>query len=279
MKRVYGIIGWPVWHSRSPTMHNAAFDATDIDAVYAPFGVRPPDLERAMLGLRALGVRGVNVTLPHKQNVMPFLDEVDDEATAIGAVNTVAMEKGRLLGSNTDAEGLVRSLREHGFDPKGQTAIVIGAGGAARAAVAGLAAAAARRIVVAARRTEQAKRLREALAPITKDTEVVAIGLPQLPRDELANAALLVQATSATLDDGPQASQFAASLPLDALPKTATVTDLVYAPRRTTVIRAAERLDLRVVDGLGMLLHQGAIAFERWTGLDAPLDVMRTALD
>ena len=279
MKRVYGIIGWPVWHTRSPSMHNAAFRAVDIDAVYAPFGVRPPDLQNAVVGLRALGVRGVNVTLPHKQNVMAHLDEVEEEAAAIGAVNTILVEKGRLIGCNTDAEGLVRSLRDHGFDPTDASSIVVGAGGAARAAVAGLAAAGARRIVVAARRQGQAERLQQELAAVTSGTDVVTSELAQLPRSEFSEASLLVQATSATLDDGPEASRFAETLPLDAMPKTATVTDLVYAPRRTTVIRAAERLGLSTVDGLGMLLHQGAIAFERWTGVDAPLEVMRKALE
>ncbi|MCA9530809.1 MAG: shikimate dehydrogenase (NADP+), partial [Myxococcales bacterium] len=130
---VLGIFGWPVEHSRSPAMHNAALAAVGLDATYVPFAVRPDALGRAVEGVRALGIRGVNVTLPHKQAIVPLLDELDEAARAIGAVNTVSHERGRLLGSNTDAPGLVRALEAAGVRAAGARVVVLGAGGAARA--------------------------------------------------------------------------------------------------------------------------------------------------
>jgi shikimate dehydrogenase len=279
MKRVYGIIGWPVWHTRSPAMHAAAFEATGVDATYVAFAVPPDGLEDAIRGLAALGIRGVNVTVPHKERVVPLLDEVDDEARAIGAVNTISLERGRLLGSNTDASGFVRALAEAGFDPQGVNAIIIGAGGAARAAVAGLARAGAAKITVAARRQAQAETLIGDVDTLGLDAELEAFALEKTPERAFKEARLLIQATSATLDDGPEAHLFAASLPLQLLPKSAMVTDVVYTPRHTTVLARAETLGLATLDGLGMLLHQGAITFERWTGKPAPLEAMRTALE
>jgi shikimate dehydrogenase len=279
VKRVYGIVGWPVWHTRSPGMHNAAFEALGIDAVYVPFGVPPSKLYDAVRGLSALGIKGFNVTLPHKQTIVPMLDDVDDETRAIGAVNTVVHERGRLIGSNTDAEGLVRALKEAGHDPAGADVVVVGAGGAARAAVAGLARAEAARIVVVARRLGAAEQLVADLGRLSKKTSLVAAALGvKSTREAFDGATLFVQATSATLDDGPESDKFASSLPLNQLDPGAVVTDVVYAPRETAVLRRAKKHGLVTVDGLGMLLHQGAIALERWTKKVPPLEAMRDAL-
>lgn len=276
--RVYGILGWPVEHSASPAMHNAAFEAAALDAVYVAFAVRPHALAAAVAGLQALGVRGFNVTLPHKQAVVALLDEVEPDALAIGAVNTVVRDGDRLIGTNTDGAGLVRSLDEAGVAVRGRRVTVLGAGGAARAAAVGLATAGAARITVAARRIERAEALLAGVKPAIRDVpcEACAIG-DDLPAC-FAASDLLVQATSATLGSGPEASRFAASLPIDALPEGAAVVDLVYDPLTTTVLLAARERGLRTVDGMGMLLHQGAAAFERWTGVSAPIDAMRRAL-
>lgn len=279
MKRVYGIFGWPVWHTRSPVMQNAALAALNMDAAYVPFSVPPSRLADAVNGLTAMGIRGVNITLPHKRAIIPLLDEVDRDATAIGAVNTVVQKGKRLLGTNTDAQGLVRALREEGFKPRGTKIIVVGSGGAARAAVAGLGKAGASQIVIAARNPKRADELIADLTKAVGKTKLTTIALADKKTAPYKDADLLVQATSATLDDGPRASRFAATLPLGALPKHAIVTDVVYTPRVTTVLRAAAKQELKTVDGIGMLLHQGAIAFELWTGRDAPLDVMRAALE
>lgn len=276
---VYMILGYPVHHSQSPAMHNAAFRHLGLDDTYVACAVKPGDLRPAIDGLRALNIAGANVTLPYKTDVLSLVDELTAEAEAIGAVNTLAWNDGRLLGDNTDAAGLARSLREGGATLVGAQVTVVGAGGAARAAVVGLARAGAAGVTVVARRSDAARALLQDLQPALRasgcslrDASLSDLG------DLLRHTDLLVQATSATLGQGPEAEAFATAIPLDSLPVHAIVTDLVYKPLCTAVLKAAKRRGLRTVDGLGMLLHQGALAFERWTGRPAPLDVMRAAL-
>jgi shikimate dehydrogenase len=275
---VYGILGWPVEHSASPRMQNAAFAEGGLDAVYVPFAVDPAALATAVQGLRALGVRGVNVTLPHKEAILPLLDEVDPDAHAIGAVNTVIRDGDRLMGLNTDGAGLVRSLEEAGVEVRGARVTVLGAGGAARAAVVGLARVGAGSLRVAARRPDRAKAMVDAIGSVPGHARITPCPMDAELGDHFAHTDLLVQATSATLGAGPAAEELAAALPMDALPSGAAVVDLVYDPLETTVLRAARARGLRAVDGLGMLLHQGALAFEHWTGQPAPLAAMRAAL-
>lgn len=277
--RVYGILGWPIAHSRSPQMHAAAFAAANLDATYLKFPVRPKRLKEALAGVVALGIHGVNVTLPHKTDAIPLLNEVDPDALAIGAVNTIARDGDRLIGTNTDAPGLVRALLDAGVDCRGRRAVVLGAGGAARAAVVGLTNAGAAQVTVLARRAQRAEELVLAMRSLERG-EVISTGnLGEGITQSFESADIVIQATSATLDDQPKALVFASSLPLGSLPKHAVVMDLVYEPRDTAVLRAARALDLRTLDGLGMLLHQGAIAFQWWTGLEPPLEVMRRALE
>lgn len=273
---VLGIVGHPVAHSKSPLMHGAAMAHVGIEGVYLRFDVLPEDLASAIAGARALGIHGLNVTVPYKESVMACLDEVDDVARGIGAVNTIVRDGRRLVGTNTDAEGLARSLDEAGVPLGGARVVVVGGGGAARAAVVGLAKRGASRITVAARRPEQADDLVRSLGRMPCSLDALAI---DALGPALADTTLLVQSTSATLTGNPDASAFAAALPLERLPKGAAVVDLVYKPRETAVLARARALELVAVDGLGMLLHQGALAFERWTGRTAPVDVMRAALE
>jgi shikimate dehydrogenase len=280
MSATYGILGWPVEHSRSPTMQNAAFRARGLEASYVCFSVHPDDVADAVRGLKALGVRGANVTVPHKEAVIPWLDDVTPQARAIGAVNTIVREIDRLIGYNTDAPGLARALDEAGIPVDGARTAVIGAGGAARASVVGLAGSGARSILIAARRLDQAQQLKRDLAPVCGPCELQAT---DLSREALSSyfreTTLLVQSTSATLAGSPDALGFAAQLALEALPRDAAVVDLVYKPRETAVLARAKERGLRTVDGFGMLLHQGALAFELWTHMPAPLDVMRAELE
>ncbi|MDD9946356.1 MAG: shikimate dehydrogenase [Myxococcales bacterium] len=275
---VYGIFGWPVAHSRSPALHNAAFHAMGIPAVYVAFPVAPQRLADAVLGVRAMGIAGLNVTLPHKTAIMDLLDDIDPAAAAIGAVNTVYRDGDRLIGENTDAAGLARSLNEAGVDLTAKHVTVVGAGGAARAAVVGLGGAGARQIRVAARRMEASRSLAAQLDGVLPNTSVAATAMESLA-GVLATTDVLVQATSATLGDTPEARAFAASLPLLDLPAHAVVVDLVYQPRVTSVLRASQNRGLTTIDGTGMLLHQGALAFERWIGKPAPLTVMRSVFE
>ena len=272
-----GIFGWPAAHSKSPQMQESAARALGIDLRYERFEVPPEDLAEAVRSEHAAGIDGSNLTVPHKEAIMELIDEIAPTASAIGAVNTVVRAEGRYVGHNTDAPGFVRSLEEAGVQIGGARVVVLGAGGAARAAVVGLANAGAEEIRVLSRRLEQSEALCESL------TAEVACSLKPAPLGEgnraFRAATLLVQATSATLEANPGAFEFAASLPIHVLPSDAAVVDMVYKPLKTTVLARAEERGLTVVDGLGMLLHQGAIAFEMWTGFEPPLDVMRSALN
>lgn len=273
MRRTFGILGHPIAHSRSPAMHAAAHRETGLDAEYVPFDVRPEDLAEAVSGLRRLGVAGLNVTVPHKEAIVALLDEVSDEARTLGAVNTIVVDDGRWRGENTDARGLAKAIEAMGVDLGGANAVVLGAGGAGRAAVAAVASLGAKAIHVANRTPSRAQGL---AAP-----EGCAISVSDLDRGTLAprlrEAAILVQATSAGMQ-GIDAPGWPDSIAIEAMRPSALVVDLVYAPRPTELLKRAAARGLSTMDGLEMLLQQGALAFERWTGRKAPLDAMRRAL-
>ncbi|UJR84742.1 shikimate dehydrogenase [Sandaracinus amylolyticus] len=271
MKQLLAVIGHPIHHSLSPAMHGAAIEALGLDAAYLAFDVAPEALGDAVRGLRAIGAIGFNVTLPHKETIVAHLDAIDDAARAIGAVNTVVREGARVVGTNTDARGLVRSLEEAGVALAGTRVVIAGAGGAARAAAYGIAQAGARSITIAARRPSQAEAIARDLGGVI---DACALDAPRL----LEGCDLLVQASSATLH-ADAGRELAGALPLATMPRGAAVIDLVYRPRVTAVLAAAESHGLRTVDGLGMLVHQGALALERWTGREAPVAIMRAALE
>lgn len=276
--RIYGVLGWPLEHTLSPAMQQAAFQARGLDATYLRFAVPPDALADAVRGVRALGIAGANVTVPHKQLVIPLLDVVEPEARAIGAVNTIVRDAGVLIGCNTDAAGLVRALEEAKVAIARADVVVIGAGGAARAAAFGAARAGARQVTISARREEQAAALVRDLSPVRKRASLVAIGVGVELREAFESASIVIQTTPATTGPARTAAAFVRSLPLDSLSDSATIVDLAYAPGESALLREARRRGIRTVDGSAMLLHQGALAFERWTGLAAPLSAMRAAL-
>lgn len=259
-----GVVGYPVRHSLSPAMHNAAFQALGLNWVYLAFEVAPDQLSAAVAGMRGLGIRGLNLTIPHKEAVRPLLDGLTEAAHRIGAVNTLFWDGDRLMGDNTDAAGFLHALLEAGVDPAGQRVLVLGAGGAARAVVYALSQQGCT-VWVANRTQERA----EALAA---DFD----GVRPLPmeRDVLANVATqahgVVNCTA--LGMAPN-SDTMPPLPLEALPADSWMCDLVYRPLQTRLLQAAAARGLKTVDGLGMLVHQGALAFERWTGVPAPFEV------
>ncbi|MBI5481616.1 MAG: shikimate dehydrogenase [Deltaproteobacteria bacterium] len=262
--RLCGLIGWPVRHSLSPAMHNAAFAATGLDGVYLGFEVPPERLHRAMKGMAALGFLGCNLTVPHKETARGACGRLDPDAQRFGAVNTLTFEDGTAVGHNTDAAGFLRALQvELGCDPQGARALVLGAGGVARAVVGALMQAGADVIAVAARTPGRAEVLLDALAfacgrvvPWT-ETEV---------RAEVAQAELVVSCLP------PEAQP----LGLEALPARAVVLDVAYE-RETALLRAAHRAGARAAGGLEMLVQQGALSFELWTRQAAPIDIMRAA--
>lgn len=270
---VVGLIGRPVAHSLSPRMHNRAFAHLGMDWVYVPFEVADHAVSAALAGVKALSIRGVNVTVPHKTAVIPFLDELTPEAAAMGAVNTIVNDSGRLVGHNTDGSGFVRSLREvAGFDPHGARVLVLGAGGAARAVAIALARAGAERVAVANRTESKARRLAEDVARHGASSAGLSLAREPLAA-ELRAADAVVQTTSVGMAGDP-------SLPLDPdlLAPRHLVADIVYTPLKTPLLRAAEARGCRTLPGWGMLLYQGVEAFECWTGTPAPANVMREAL-
>jgi shikimate dehydrogenase len=268
-RRVF-LLGHPLGHSRSPAFQNAAFRAAGIDATYALADILPEEIPEAVAGLRAEDVYGANVTVPYKQAVIPYLDELNADARALGAVNTIVNRGGKLYGMNTDVPGFAADLSAHGVSVAGNTVVVLGAGGAARGVVAALIGMDAGRIVIANRTLARA----ETIAANYPGRPIATTALDDADLPEAMRAAmLLVNATSSGLhgDDSP--------IPLDllgTLPQGAAVYDLVY--RDTALLRAAAARGLNAIDGLGMLIYQGAFSWEAWTGQTAPLDAMWEAI-
>ncbi len=269
---VCGVIGDPIEHTMSPTMHNAAYAETGVDFVYAAFRVAADDLGEAIRGMRALGIKGLNVTIPHKVAVMEFLDKLDPLAEKIGAVNTIVNDGGVLTGFNTDAEGAMRALAERGIEIDGRKIVVLGAGGASRAVSLALADGGGR-LTILNRREELD--WAEALAGRLSSLFGGDIPALELTGDNLAaaldGADLLVNTTSVGMS--PQAER----TPVDAglLHAGLAVFDIVYNPLKTRLAQDAEAAGARTVSGIEMLAWQGALAFEKWTGKPAPVRLMR----
>ena len=272
--QIVGIIGDPIKHSRSPQIHNAAITALGLDYVYVAFHVQPDNLGAAIEGFKATNVVGINVTIPHKQNVISYLDEISREATLIGAVNTLIFKDGGIIGENTDAPGFLQAMEEEGLDvPQGGSAVIIGAGGSARAVVVALALAGIRTICIANRTVSRAVTLATDLSEQT-DASIYGIGLddPKLS-NAVGTSQLIVNTASTSMD---------VSHPLlidpEWLAPQSIVYDIVYTPPETRLLQAAAEKDCHTIGGLGMLVHQGAIAFEKWTGVNPPVETMRQAL-
>ena len=286
--RIVGVIGAPVEHSRSPQMHNAAFAKAQLNYVYLPFHVRPGEVARALEGFKAINVVGINVTLPHKQAVIPFLTSLSREAQLIGAVNTLSFGDGQIHGDNTDAPGFLQALREFKVEassesrqragrglsfPEGEDVVVFGAGGSARAVVVALTLAGVASIVIANRTVSKAIALAEEMS---KKTGVTMHGMgladSQLP-STVSQSALLVNTTSASME-----SSQPLLISADWLQPRTIVYDIVYTPPITPLMQAASSVGCQTLGGIGMLVHQGAIAFEKWTGVTPCTEVMRQAL-
>jgi shikimate dehydrogenase len=276
--QLVGLLGWPVEHSISPPMHNAAFLSLGMDWCYLPFAVRPEALAVALSGARALGLRGLNATVPHKQALLSLVDELTPEARAIGAVNTIRMDNrlqgDRLVGHNTDAAGFMRALRETGFAPEGCRALVLGAGGAARAIGYGLAGAGAR-IMLLNRTPERAVSLAADLRAAVPEANVDAAPLTQAEIARVApEADLVVNTTSVGMWPHTDATPWPEEVPF---PERGLLFDLIYNPPETRLMAQARAQGARAENGLTMLVHQGAEAFRLWTGVEPPVDIMQAA--
>ncbi len=254
-------------------MHNAAFAALGLDWAYVPLPVYPDHLGEAVSGLRALGFAGANVTVPHKQAALAHLDEVSHAVQVIGAVNTIAVRDGVLYGDNTDAAGFIASLRDVGFDPAGTYCAVLGAGGAARAVAHALVDAGALQVCVYNRSFSRARDLCQDMAKFYGDVRFEPASLGDLSAIG-DDTDLLVNTTSLGMWPHTETSPWPHDLPI---PGQLTVCDLVYNPQETLLLSQARAAGAEIVGGLGMLVHQGAAAFELWTGRPAPVAAMREA--
>jgi len=274
--RVAGVIGWPVRHSLSPPMHNAAFAALGLNWVYVPFAVAPERVGETVAAVRALDLAGLNVTIPHKPAVLPHLDEVGPEAQALGVANTIINDAGRLIGRNTDGEGFLRSLREIGGDVAGAPVALIGAGGSARSVALAVCQGGAARLTIVNRTVAKAEALAAMIQGLVPQCEITATPLagPEAAA-AVSGAAVVIDSTAVGMYPHPDVDPV---VPAAWLHEGQIVADLTYNPRQTTLLRAAAGRGARTLDGTGMLVHQGALALEYWTGQAAPVEVMRAAL-
>jgi shikimate dehydrogenase len=270
--KICALIGDPIEHTISPVMHNAAFKKLGLDYFYLPFRVRSEELPQAVDGLRALNIQGFNVTIPHKVTIIPRLDGLDPLAEKIGAVNTVVNTDGNLRGYNTDAAGFLQPLLERGIEPGGKDVVVLGAGGAARA-IAYILAEKDAHLTILNRQLELdwAEELAQRIFhDFEKEVRVFELSFEYLAT-ALEGADILINATSVGMSPHSQESP----VPAELLRSELVVFDIVYNPVRTKLLKEARAAGARTIEGIDMLVWQGALAFEKWTGQTAPFDVMR----
>jgi shikimate dehydrogenase len=258
-----GVIGAPIAHSRSPQLHGYWLQTLGIKGFYVPMQVAPADLENALQTMPKLGFVGTNVTIPHKETVLHLADTVSDRARAIGAANTLSFSEGKIHADNTDAYGFLTNLTEGAADWRADAgpAVVLGAGGAARAVLVALIETGVPKIILSNRTKSRAEQLKAEFGPSIHVVDWGEIA------DAMSDARLLVNTTSLGMTGQPELE-----MSLDKLSRSAVVTDLVYTPLETALLQAAREKGCRVVDGLGMLLHQGVPGFERWFGAKPKVD-------
>ena len=270
--RVCGVIGDPIEHTMSPVLHNNAYRELGLDYIYTAFRVKPEELEQAVQGMRGLGITGLNVTIPHKVNIIPFLDELGPLAERIGAVNTITNTNGYLKGYNTDATGFLRALKDKNVDPKGKEVLVLGAGGASRA-ISFILAESGASLTILNRREELdwaeglAKQISEVFHRKIKAMEMTEANLETI----IKRSDILVNTTSVGML--PKAD--VTPVPARLLTSEKIVFDIVYNPVKTRLRTEAEAAGCQTIGGLDMLVWQGALAFEMWTGKMPPADIMK----
>lgn len=267
--KVTGLFGYPVEHSLSPAMHNVAFEYLKLDYCYVTFSVRPDMLKDAVQAIRALGLKGVNVTVPHKENVIPFLDEISEEASFIGAVNTIKNDDGKLTGNNTDGRGFMQSLSEAGIDVGDKKILIVGAGGASRA-IGYYLCKEASEVHLFDVDDKKANSLKEHLNKL-KGNVSLADAKSVKNKDFFSGIDIIINATPLGLKpDDPM------PVNISLINKNHMVCDLIY--KETPLLREASKIGCKTMDGLGMLLWQGVFAFKIWTGIMPPVEAMRRAL-
>jgi shikimate dehydrogenase len=269
--QICGLIGDPIEHSLSPAMHNAAFKKTGLDFVYLPFKVTAKNLPGAITGLRSLNFRGSNVTIPHKVAVIPLLDELDPSAKQIDAINTIVNDNGHLKGYNTDAAGFLKSLSEKDINPAGKRVVILGAGGVSRAVTFTLPEQGAEiTILNRSQKTEWVERLATNSPPSKNRVQTMGLNDANL-QTALKHADILINATSVGMSPNVDKSL----VPQELLRPEMVVFDVIYNPEKTRLLADADKAGAATIGGLDMLVWQGALAFELWTGIKAPVEAMK----
>ena len=268
--KICGLIGDPVEHTMSPAMHNAAFKKLGLDYAYIAFRAKGTELDKAIAGMRALNMRGLNVTIPHKVAVMKLLDKLDPLAEKIGAVNTIVNDDGVLTGYNTDATGFLQPPLEKGIEPEEKVIAILGAGGASRG-ISSILAEHGARLVILNRNLERAEHLARQVFKNTGKTVTVAELSAANLEQTIGKADILINATSVGMTPGSDETPVPANL----LRRGLVVYDIVYNPVETRLLREAKAAGAETISGLDMLVWQGALAFEKWTGQKAPVKLMK----
>ena len=264
------LIGDPVIQSISPEIHNASFKDKRINFVYLSFRVEKDDLKRAITGLQTLGVRGINVTIPHKESVMELLDSIDKSASVIGAVNTIINENRKLMGFNTDIDGFIEPFRERRIELRNRKALITGSGGSARACISGLVKEGCKDILILTRNEVRGNKMVAHLKKNLKFTgEVLKLNEENLSKTLIA-VDIIVNATPV----GMYPNVGESPIPLRLLKKSHVICDIVYKPLRTKLIEYGEKSGCVTIPGYEMLVNQAAKSFELWTGQEAPRDIM-----
>ena len=267
--KLVGLIGYPVGHSLSPLMHNAAFSALELNYIYVPLPVEPDHLEQALVGLKAMGFVGVNVTIPHKVAIIPYLDEIDRSAELVGAVNTIVIREGRCIGYNTDAQGFIQSLTSKDITMKGKNAVIMGAGGAARAVVCGLIDHGISQIVIGTRNKLKAQ---DFIKLFPAEINIQGCDWQEkIFTDAITQCDILINCTPIGMSAN---NEVALPINFQDLKASALVCDLTYNPPMTRFLTYAQSRGHMVINGAGMLVEQGALAFELWTDEIAPRNIM-----
>lgn len=275
--KIVGLFGDPIGHTLSPLMHNAAFRDLEINCVYLPFHVKKEELRHALKSLDLLGITGVNLTIPHKVGALKYVDKLDKQAELIGAVNTIKLDSGKIKGYNTDGLGFIEALKkECKFDPRQKTILVLGAGGAARAVCISLAINKAKKIIISNRTYDKAKKLVQYLDKKLK-YRAICISLDKKKLENIASDIdLVVNCTSVGLID-PGTRILKKSFFKKAL-KLKLVYDLICSKKQTNLLKDAGQFGIKASNGIGMLVYQGALSFEIWTGRKPKLEIMKRAL-
>lgn len=279
MTNILGIIGYPIGHTFSPLMHNTAIKHLGLDYIYLPFEVKKENMALAIGGLKGLGINGINVTIPHKESVISYLDNLDDNARFIGAVNTIKLEDGRLKGYNTDGLGFLKSLKiDAQENAKGKNIIILGAGGAARAIAIQMALEEANSIIIANRTGERGEELAVHINAKCKmqnvKCKVKAISLRDNSLVEyFKKADIIINTTSVGMIDSNTPL-----FPYNYISDRHLVCDIVYKPIETKLLKEASVRGARFLNGLGMLIYQGSLSFKIWTGHEMPVEIVKKVL-